>query len=200
MKVEIHKDMATGDLLELSEQVAKVIREGGLAVVPTETVYGIATDIRCPQICQMIYQIKNRDPKKPFSWHIGELEQINFPIDKAIFQQLAQKFWPGPLTMVVPHPTDGTVGLRYPDHEVFHAISYAVGAPMLATSANISSEASPARIEDISEQVLKHVDVVVDAGPCDVGQDSTVIDVCGANIQMLREGSLSFKDLIQALA
>ena len=199
VEIEIYSDMATGDLLEATSKVSAVLAEGGLAIIPTETVYGIACDLRCEEACERIYSIKQRDPAKPFSWHISGLHQIDFSVENTYFHQLAKHFWPGPLTMVINNPAGESIGLRCPEHDVFRSISDELGYPMLASSANLSGYPSPVAFHDISEDLKASVDIVVQSEDCVLGYDSTVVDLRGNQMNVLREGYLSTESINQVI-
>lgn len=186
-------------LLRSVRVVADILRSGGLAIIPTETVYGIAADVSCPPAIDKIYQIKGRDLNKLMSWHIsldekGEispfLKKVAPQGSEDLFHKLVKQFWPGPLMLILPDPQGGTLGLRCPKHAVFEAISRALGGPMVATSANFSGQKSPCSVNAINDRILRKVDVIVDAGPTMEQVDSTVLDLTGEEPKILREGAV----------
>lgn len=183
----------------MCDKVSQVILDGGLCIVPTETVYGIAGNVRLNEAYKKIFDIKKREKGKPLTWHIGDTSQISFPINNPFFDALTKAFWPGPLSVVVPHDSLGSVGLRYPSHEVFQTLSRAIGDPMFVSSANFSGEKSATSLEDIPKEIVEQVDLLVDSGTCSVGLDSTVVDLRGERIRILREGALSLDDLNRAI-
>lgn len=181
------------------DQAVEALKKGGVIIIPTETVYGLAADIRCPEAIQKIYDIKGRDFNKPMSWHVANLEQVIFvnkskPSSKK-FQILTQTFWPGPLTLIVSDGDNGTIGLRCPSHSMFQELSLAFASPMIATSANLSGGLSPIQVSDIPQEIIDQVDCVLDAGPTTEQVDSTVLDLSGDEPKILREGAVSKEQL-----
>ncbi len=180
---------------------AACLRRGGLVAFPTETVYGLGANAYDAAAVRRLFAVKGRPPFNPLIVHIAELSQIPqvaaaWP---AAAQRLAERFWPGPLTLVVPkHPaivaevTAGgpTVAVRLPAHPVARALIRAAGVPVAAPSANRSGELSPTRAAHVLKSLGRAVDIVLDAGPCPRGIESTVVDVTGAVPRILRPGPI----------
>lgn len=166
----------------------EVFAAGRLIGLPTETVYGLAAPIDRPDLVARIFELKGRPPSNPLIVHVGSLDQARSCVRHwpALATELAERFWPGPLTLVLPKAdhiseliTAGhdTVALRMPDHPVALAILEACAAPLVAPSANLFTRISPTRAEDVSA-VFSDADVaVVDGGPCRVGIESTIIAI-----------------------
>lgn len=185
------------------------LREGKVVVIPTETVYGLACDARNPDAVQAIFDIKLRPNENPLIVHVDSIEQakqLTLPWPK-VADQLAEAFWPGPLTLVlrkndkIPAITTGgldTVAIRMPRHPIAQAVIRAAGCPVAAPSANIFMGLSPTNADDIDPQILVDVDIILDGGQCEVGIESTVVDVTGENPKILRPGNVTSAD-IQAL-
>ncbi len=183
---------------DLINEAAQVIQNGGLVVFPTETVYGIAANFDDPKALQALREVKQRADTKPFSVLISEKEAIDdlaVPVSLATYK-IADAFWPGPLTVVVPSRTKGqTIGLRMPDHPVALALVQHAGCPVAAPSANVEGE-SPARSCDEALKKLDGlVEMAIDAGPTSIGQSSTVVDLTTVLPKILRPGPVTEKEL-----
>lgn len=189
---------------------AKAIQEGKLVIMPTETVYGIACDACNVDAVRKVYEVKERPAENPLIVHISSLDQIEeivseFP-DSA--QRLADRFWPGPLTLVLPKndrvPPEVTAGLnsvavRMPAHPVALSLIRHAGRPVAAPSANIFMQLSPTRIDHLDPRLADLVEIALDGGPAKVGVESTVVDCTGDGVRVLRPGGISRSDLQAAL-
>lgn len=172
---------------ELILQGAQLLREGKLVVFPTETVYGLGADASNPDAIAHLYQAKGRPNDHPVIVHIGDLEvlhqwAVNIPL---IAYSLAEAFWPGPMTLILPKAShvplavtggQDTVGIRMPAHPVAMDLLQAFGGGIAAPSANRFGRLSPTRVEDLDPKLLAQVGAVLDGGPCQVGIESTIID------------------------
>ncbi|WP_148865803.1 L-threonylcarbamoyladenylate synthase [Thermosediminibacter litoriperuensis] len=185
---------------------ARVIKNGGLVAFPTETVYGLGANALDEKAAFKIYQAKQRPQDNPLIVHIhspGELEKLVSGVPRSA-RILMEKFWPGPLTMVlnksgaVPYGTTGgldTVAVRMPRHPVALALIRESGVPIAAPSANISGRPSPTAAEDVYEDLAGRVDLILDGGPCEVGVESTVLDLTGELPVILRPGGVTREEL-----
>lgn len=181
------------------------LKAGKLVVFPTETVYGIGADAFDESAVNSLYEKKQRSYDKPLLMHISSLEMaqsIAFLDESAI--ELIRRFTPGPLTLVVKRRDSlpsvavsggDTVGLRFPSNNVFLEISKAFGAPIAATSANISGQESAKSSADLSP-VMDIADVVIDSGICEYGLESTIVSLVGDRPKILRQGSFP-RELIE---
>lgn len=173
-------------------RAAAVLREGGLVVFPTETVYGLASDPD-PDCIQSIYEAKGRDENKPVAFFIRSTDQVR-ELGAALpppAKRLAEAFWPGALTLVLPAEGGDWIGFRYPDHPLPIALLEARGRPLAVTSANRSGE--PAAMDgDQARQALQgRVRLLLDGGPVTGGVPSTVIRAGRTgDPEILREGAL----------
>lgn len=193
-----------------TEAAAEIIRSGGLLGIPTETVYGLGANGLDPQAVRRIFEAKGRPQDNPLILHIpdsGWLERYCRDIPPAAYA-LAERFWPGPLTMIlprrenVPDVTTGgldTVGMRCPDHPVTLAIIRAAGVPVAAPSGNLSGRPSPTCASHMAEDMDGRIDGIVDGGPCGVGVESTIIDLTTPLPRLLRPGGLPLESLREAL-
>ncbi|MGH2689867.1 MAG: L-threonylcarbamoyladenylate synthase [Actinomycetota bacterium] len=176
------------------EEAVRALRRGGLVVIPTDTVYGLAAPAGDADAARRIFALKGRDEGKPLQILIPDarsMSELARPSRSAVL--LAERFWPGPLTLVVPAKAGGTVGLRVPGHPLALELLAATG-PVSATSANRSGEPTPADIGSIRTHFGAAVDVYVDGGHVD-GLPSTVVDVTGPGVVVLREGAVPRADI-----
>lgn len=189
---------------------AEILRSGGLAGIPTETVYGLGANGLNETAVRGIFEAKGRPQDNPLILHIPSadwLERFCLDIPPAAYA-LAQRFWPGPLTMIlkrksiVPDVTCGgldTVGMRCPDHPVTLAIIAAADVPVAAPSGNISGRPSPTCARHMIEDMDGRIDAIVDGGACGVGVESTIIDLTVTPPRLLRPGGLALEDLQDVL-
>ena len=166
------------------EEAAQALRAGKVAIVPTETVVGLVSAERG---LDRIHEIKGRDPNKPVALLCSSPEE-GFALAASVPQlarRLAEQYWPGPLTLVLDHPSGGTVGVRVPAGTAVRAVLDAYGEPLYATSANLSGEPPPKGLEEVDPRVWGVVDLVV-AGEPGTGEASAVVDLTGGRVRLLR--------------
>lgn len=206
MKTEILKIEDPVLQAEQVERAAALLRNGGLVVIPTETVYGLGGDGTNPLSSQKIYAAKGRPSDNPLIIHIGEpTDAEKFARTNEIYYRLAKAFMPGPLTVIlpkkdtVPYETTGgldTVAIRCPAHPVANAIIKAAGVPIAAPSANISGRPSATVVEYVIEDFLGKVDMIVDGGACEIGLESTIVMVKeNGGLVLLRPGAITYDAL-----
>lgn len=186
-------------------EAARLLRAGGLVAFPTETVYGLGASAVEPRAVARIFEAKGRPHFDPLIVHIAEPEQLGevaAEIPEAALQ-LTERFWPGPLTLVLPKTptipdlvTSGldTVAVRIPDHPVALELLRQAGVPVAAPSANRFGRLSPTSAEHVADQLADRIDFILDGGPCRVGVESTVIEL-GAPPRLLRPGGLPVEDI-----
>jgi len=189
---------------------AAILRRGGLLGIPTETVYGLGADALNEDAVSRIFLAKGRPQDNPLIIHVPDaswLERYCRSVPPAAYQ-LAERFWPGPLTMILPRrdivplqTTGGleTVGVRCPNHPVTLAIIEAAGVPIAAPSGNTSGRPSPTTAAHMIEDMDGKIDGIVDGGPCTVGVESTIIDLTVTPPRLLRPGGLPLESLRQVL-
>ncbi len=189
---------------------AEIIKKGGLVAIPTETVYGLGANGLDEQAVAKIFIAKGRPQDNPLILHVSEPEQMesvceNIPQSAYL---LAKKFWPGPLTMVlpardvVPRRTTGglsTVAVRCPDSKVTREIIRLSGVPIAAPSANISGKPSTTTAQHVLHDHDGRIDAVVDGGPCRVGVESTIVDLSDGRPRLLRPGGITPEQLRDVL-
>lgn len=193
MKTEIIQINPGEPEIEKIKKAAWILKEGGLVVIPTETVYGIAANMFKEKTIQRLYAVKQRPQDKPFSIHIASKNDIHkYAQDILPFAyRLMEKFWPGPLTLILKSKNNGKVGIRMPNHIVALSIIKESGIPVVCPSANLSGNPAPCTSTEALKDLGDLVDLLVDAGPTPLGRESTVVDVTQLPIQILRDGALS---------
>jgi L-threonylcarbamoyladenylate synthase len=189
-------------------EAAAVIRSGGVAAVPTDTLYGLAADAFSAEAVARVFAIKGREDTRALPLVAGSAGQVEhfFGTLPPMAARLADAFWPGPLTLLVHAPdrlpsavTAGgeTVGIRVPAHRVTIALCLASGVPLTATSANPSGQPATNLPDVVAQTLGEALDVLVDAGPTPGGPPSTIVDTTGARPVLVRAGAIGF-DEVQA--
>lgn len=188
------------------DRAAEVLRAGGLVAFPTETVYGLGANARDPVAVMRTFAAKGRPPSHPLIVHIAAVDQLEDWVEDvpATARLLSDRFWPGPLTLVlrrgprVPLEATGgleTVAIRVPDHPVALALLSAFGGGVTAPSANRFGSVSPTRADHVRAELGDAVDVVLDGGRCAVGVESTIVDATGDTVTLLRPGGVTREQL-----
>jgi len=193
LKTEIIKlDPRFPDFAAIS-RAAKLVRQGGLVIFPTETVYGIAANAGHPPALERLRAVKQRPENKPFTVMIpkkDDLLRLTACRVPALFK-LIDPYWPGPLTVIVPDRIGGkTLGLRIPNHRVALALVREAGCPVAAPSANVSDQVPPKTCEEALRDLDGQVDMAIDNGPAQYGQASTVVDLTRDNVTVVRAGAI----------
>ena len=188
-------------------EAARTLRRGGLVAVPTETVYGLAADATSDEAVARIYAAKARPKFNPLIAHVPSLEAA---LEQGVFScdalRLAEAFWPGPLSLVVPLTPGATVcaasragqqniALRVPAHPVALAVIAAAGWPLAAPSANRSGRVSPVTAAHVARDFAGEIDLILDGGRCQVGLESTIIECLEEHPRLLRPGGIARKDI-----
>jgi L-threonylcarbamoyladenylate synthase len=191
-------------------KAAEILRAGGLVAFPTETVYGLGADASNPAAVKKIFAAKGRPADHPVIVHIADMSELKHwaaEVPRAAWL-LAEKFWPGPLTMVLkrsPQVSDlisggqNTIGLRVPGHPVAQQLLKAFGGGIAAPSANKFGRLSPTTAKHVREELGNAVEIVLDGGPCDVGIESTIVDLTREPPVILRPGRVSAQQIADAL-
>jgi L-threonylcarbamoyladenylate synthase len=183
-------------------RAVEILRAGGLVAFPTETVYGLGADARSPDAVRKIFAAKGRPATNPLIVHVAgvamaKLYAAEWP-DTA--RRLAQRFWPGPLTLVLPRYRTiapeasaglDTVGLRMPNHRMALELIQRFDGPVAAPSANRSNHISPTTAQHVRDEMGDAVDLILDGGPCTVGIESTVLDLTTRRPKILRPGGIT---------
>lgn len=188
----------------------RILQGGGLVAFPTETVYGLGANGLDPEAVRQIYVAKGRPSDNPLILHIAELDDLEQLVTEVPeqAQKLMTQFWPGPLTLVfqkqpsVPREVTGgldTVAVRMPSHPIARALIQLAGVPIAAPSANRSGRPSPTLAQHVVQDMDGRVAMIIDGGPCEVGVESTVVDVTTPEAILLRPGGISLEDLREVL-
>jgi L-threonylcarbamoyladenylate synthase len=188
------------------QKAAWIILQGGVIAFPTETFYGLAADARNETAIQKVFQVKGREERNPIlllvagrSWLSGLVEEVNPQAER-----LMEKFWPGPLTLVFRASSNvsplltantGKIGIRVSGLAVAQALTRAVGRPITGTSANLSSRPGTSTAEEVLQSLGEKLDAVLDGGKTAGGLGTTVLDVSGPSLLVLRDGVVAKKDL-----
>ena len=210
METIVSKITHTTEDDEVMRKAGEIIRKGGLVAFPTETVYGLGGDALSPQASGKIYAAKGRPSDNPLIIHICKLEDIykivsDFP---KTAQKLAEEFWPGPLTMVlpkseaVPKETTGglnTVAVRMPVDPIALSFIDAAGGYVAAPSANVSGRPSPTCAKYVVEDMQGRIEMILDGGDVEIGLESTIVDLTGEVPMLLRPGYITIEMLREVL-
>ncbi|MDG4649857.1 L-threonylcarbamoyladenylate synthase [Roseibacterium sp. SDUM158017] len=192
-------------------RAASILAAGGLVAVPTETVYGLAADAANGRAVARIFEAKGRPSFNPLIVHVPDVEAVGrIAVMTGAARTLADAFWPGPLTLALPLRPDAglsplvtaglaTVAVRVPAHPVMRAVLEKLGRPVAAPSANPSGRISATEAAHVLEGLGAAVDAVLDAGPCPVGVESTILAPGEAGVRLLREGGIP-REAVEAVA
>ena len=202
--------METEIITDHIQKAAEIIRNGGLVAVPTETVYGLAGNGLDVTAVEKIYEVKGRPMVKPLSLMVpdaGAIGDYCADVPPAAYA-LAEKFWPGPLTIVlkskrrepeIVRAGGDTIGLRCPDHPLTLSLLRSAGVPLAAPSANPSGFPSPKTAGEVLRYFDGRIDAVLDGGPCGLGRESTILDMSETPYRVLRQGALAEDEIDAAL-
>lgn len=185
---------------------AKILKNGGIVAIPTETVYGLAANAMDENAVKKIFLAKGRPIDNPLIVHISEIDEIyklvsDFPF---IAKKLAETFWPGPLTIIlkkannIPNIISGgldTIAIRLPDNFIARKIIKEAGIPLAAPSANLSGSPSPTKAEHVISDLFGKIDAIVCSNKCKIGLESTVISLCSSVPKILRPGAITFQQI-----
>src|SRR3982751_1097264 len=188
-------------LVEL-ENAVTALRDGELVAFPTETVYGLGANAQNPAAVRRIFELKERPADHPVIVHLDNpkyLHRWSREVPEAA-QKLAARFWPGPLTMVLPRTENvhdvvaggqDTVAIRVPSHPMAQQLLTAFGGGIAAPSANRYGKLSPTRAEHVRDELGDAVKIILDGGECQIGLESTIVSMEGANVRLLRPGAVT---------
>ncbi len=187
------------------QRALEILQAGGLVAFPTDTVYGVGALAFDGKAVESIYRAKDRPIEKAIPILIGDVDDINKVASEVplMTKKLAERFWPGPLTIVVPKHTDlpdsvsatNTVGVRVPDHIIARSVLRAAG-PMAVTSANISGKPSPSTAEEVFAQLNSRIALILNGGKTPGGIPSTLVDCTGSKPIIVREGPIKLDEII----
>ena len=206
IKIEDKENVKDEELLE----AARILREGGLVAFPTETVYGLGANALNEEAARKIYAAKGRPSDNPLIAHISCMEELPAIVREIpeAGRKLAERYWPGPLTMIfpkkeiVPYGTTGgldTVAVRMPSDKIANRLIRLSGVPVAAPSANTSGRPSPTRASHVIEDMDGKIDMIIDGGEVGIGVESTIVDVSGEIPTLLRPGAITIEMLRETL-
>ena len=187
---------------EIIEKSVKILKDGGLVAFPTETVYGLGGDASQAKAVHKIFEAKNRPADHPLIVHLADVSQLSnwARLISPQALKLAEAFWPGPLTLIFPKQkhvlsclTGGqeTIALRVPRHPIAQQLLQAFGKGIAAPSANQFTHLSPTTAQAVEEELNGKVDLILDGGECEIGLESTIVDMTGARASILRPGMIT---------
>ncbi|NLE64711.1 MAG: threonylcarbamoyl-AMP synthase [Elusimicrobia bacterium] len=198
VKTKVLKIDPTSPQEDLVLEAARCVHEGGLVVFPTETVYGIAADVSNPLAVKRLRDVKRRSDGKPFSVMISQKELIrNYTVltDPKLFK-LIDRYWPGPLTVIVPTENDGeTIGIRIPDHPVALRLVQNAHCTIAAPSANLEGNPPPVTCEEALRDLDGLVDLAIDSGRVEIGTASTIVAFTAERPTVVREGIITRREV-----
>lgn len=192
-------------------EAAEILKNGGLVAMPTETVYGLAANALDGKAVARIFSAKGRPAFNPLIIHVPDLQAAQNLVEfNALALEAANAFWPGPLTLILPRKAGcpvsdlagaglPTLAVRVPGHPIAQELLKTAGVPLAAPSANKSGSLSPTTPTHVAESLGDAVDLILAAGPCKVGLESTVLDLSGDEPLILRPGAITAEDLSEAL-
>lgn len=207
METKVEKIEKTQMNMDIINAAGQILKQGGLVAFPTETVYGLGANALDEEAARKTYAAKGRPSDNPLIVHIASLEDL-YPITKKVPEKavaLAEKFWPGPLTMIfekselVPYGTTGgleTVAVRMPDNEVALALIRAGGGYVSGPSANKSGRPSPTMARHVLDDLEGRIDMILDGGPVHIGVESTIVDMTVEPPMILRPGAVT-KEMLE---
>jgi len=193
-------DLENFDDKELSKP-AEILKKGGLVLFPTETVYGIAVNMENKQAVEKLYEVKKRKPDLQITTHIGHRDDIVKYAGKipGYAQRIIRKFWPGPLTLILPSKEDGTVGIRFPSNKIAQHLIQKANVRIGAPSANISGQPPCTSGEEAIKIFQDKVDCIIVAGKAQYSTSSTIVKATDERPEILREGAIP-RSLIEDLS
>jgi len=175
-------------------QAAERVRAGAVIAFPTDTLYAVAARAADPVAVARLYDVKERPSGQPMVWLVPDRTQVErFAVVSTVAGDLMARFWPGPLTLVLPARDKSggpTIAVRAPDHDVALALLRALSEPIASSSANPAGQPPPVDADQVIAGLGDRLDVVLDGGPCRIGQPSTILDLSGATPRILRQGAI----------
>jgi len=191
------------DAPNIIQQVVAVLKQEKLAILPTDTVYGVMALATGEEAIKRLYRAKGRDPRKPTALLVSSLEMAKEYIGNDLVSKLGKRFWPGPLTIIkeakIKIGSWPKLGIRVPDELFLLQVLEKVGEPLLASSANLAGEKPPTDLSQVSSELAEQVDIAVDKGSTKLKAESTIIEITGNSFKIMRSGSVSENQIKQAL-
>ena len=181
------------------KKAALVLKKGGVVAFPTETVYGLGANLLDKKAVERVYKIKNRPRNKPLTVHVADTASVKKITGKIPLRaaKLIEKYWPGPLTVILRDRRGKKTGFRMPDNKIALDLIRKAGVPVVAPSANISGNKPPRDAKEVLRDLDGKIDIVIDGGRTALGIESTVVDMTGRTPRILREGAISKAEIEQ---
>ncbi|MDP3804629.1 MAG: L-threonylcarbamoyladenylate synthase [Candidatus Omnitrophota bacterium] len=183
-------------------QAADIIKKGGLVAFPTETVYGLGANILDEKAIKRLYKVKNRPRSKPFTVQISDISALKDVWGCRLTKEaaaLADKFWPGPLTVILKSKKGENIGFRIPRHNIALSLIRRAKVPICVPSANLSGNRPPTTAGDVLKELDGKIDLIIDGGATGVGVESTVVDLTVKPVKILREGAVTRSSLSEII-
>jgi L-threonylcarbamoyladenylate synthase len=182
-------------------QAAERLRQGAVIAFPTDTLYGVGARARDPVAVERLYRAKQRPAGQPMVWLVTGQDQVDADaVVSGAAAELMARFWPGPLTLVLPARAEkdgATIAVRAPDHEVALTLLRSLGEPIASSSANPAGQPPPVDADQVIAGMESRIELVLDGGPCRIGQPSTILDLSGPAPRILRQGAIEAAKLIR---
>lgn len=178
--------------VEKLNTAAQMLKKGYLVAFPTETVYGLGVVWKDKAALKRLIAVKKRPRYKPFTVHIADFSHFDrlLPRTEKLAREIARRFWPGPLTIIVKVRNGAKIGVRMPDEKIARHIIRKAGGYVLLPSANISGRRPSKTAKEVIKYLAGYIDIIVDGGRCRLGTESTVLDLTKASPEILREGAI----------
>jgi len=179
------------------KKTASVLKKGGLVAFPTETVYGLGANLLDKRAIKKVYEIKERPRNKPLTIHVADTTIVEKMVGRIPLkaERLIDKYWPGPLTIILKDMSGKKIGFRMPDNKIASLLIKKAGVPVVAPSANISGNQPPTSAKEVLRDLDGKIDIVIDGGKTKIGIESTVVDMTGRRPKILREGAISKSEI-----
>ena len=200
VRLSVDTEQPQGDVLA---QACRVLDEHGVVALPTETFYGLAVSVFDRVACERVFEIKGRPSTKALPCIVSGIEQLERVASEipALVSELSTRFWPGPLTLIVPARATvaaasetGTIAVRVSSLPLARELA-AIAGPVTATSANVSGAPPATTADEVLAQLGGSVDLVLDGGATSGGLASTIVDVTSGKLELVREGAIAFQDV-----
>jgi len=187
---------------EKIKEAARFLREGGIVAFPTETVYGLGANLLDKGAVERIYEVKGRPGNKPLTVHIASVDTIKEMecCVSSFASLLIERFWPGPLTLILQSKRGGKTGFRMPKNKIALQFIREAGVPVVAPSANRSGSVAPHSPESVLKEFNGLIELIIDGGKTEIGIESTVVDLAALPYRILREGAIPAKTIQEALS
>lgn len=191
-------------------KVINILKNNGIVIFPTETVYGIGGNALCDEVIDKIYEVKQRPREKALNIMLASIDDIEkyAEITSELERKIIKTFMPGPITIILKKKQNfgnkftlpnETIGIRIPDNKIINSILKNIDFPIIAPSANISGKPSAIEVSDIIKDFDGKVDVIIDGGKASLGESSTIVQVIDDEIKILRQGNITKEEILKKI-